>query len=73
MKFSESERIAKGRVRLLRARGSAELGKVASGSYAGPLAEKRKSGTSGKWHRPKPIPWEENSWERRKTRKKSQG
>ena len=26
--------------------------------YAGPLAEKWKSGISGKRHRPKPIPWE---------------
>ena len=34
MKFSGSERRAKGRVRLLRARGSAELRKVASGSAA---------------------------------------
>ena len=25
--------------------------------YADPLAEKRKSGISGKRHRPKPIPW----------------
>ena len=32
MKFSESERRAKERVRLHRARGSAELGEVASGS-----------------------------------------
>ena len=32
MKFSESERRAKGQVRLLRARGSAELSEVASGS-----------------------------------------
>ena len=32
MKFSESERRAKGRVRLLMARGSAELREVASGS-----------------------------------------
>ena len=32
MKFSESERRAKGRVRLHRARGSAELSEVASGS-----------------------------------------
>ena len=30
--------------------------------YAGPLADKRKSGISGKRHRPKPIPWEKNSW-----------
>ena len=32
MKFSESERRAEGRVRFLRARGSAELREVASGS-----------------------------------------
>ena len=32
MKFSEGERRAKGRVRLLRARGTAELREVASGS-----------------------------------------
>ena len=45
------------------ARGSAKLREVASGSgYAGPLAEKRKSEISGKRHRPKPIPWEKNSW-----------
>ena len=25
--------------------------------YAGPLAEKRKGGISGKRYRPKPIPW----------------
>ena len=31
--------------------------------YAGPLAEKRESGILGKRHRPKPIPWEKNSWE----------
>ena len=30
--------------------------------YAEPLAEKWKSGISGKRHRPKPIPWEKNSW-----------
>ena len=30
--------------------------------YAKPLAEKRKSEISGKRHRPKPIPWEKNSW-----------
>ena len=30
--------------------------------YAGPLAEKRKSGISGKRHRPKSSPWERNSW-----------
>ena len=29
--------------------------------YAEPLAEKRKSGISGKRHKLKPIPWE-NSW-----------
>ena len=29
--------------------------------YAGPLAEKQKSGISGKRRRPKPIPWEKNS------------
>ena len=32
MKFSGGERIAKGRARLLRARGSAELGEIASSS-----------------------------------------
>ena len=46
-KFNGKERRAKGRVRLHRVRGS---------------AEKRKSGMSGKRHRPKPIPWEKNSW-----------
>ena len=30
---------------------------------AEPLAERRKSGISGNWHRPKPIPWGRNSWE----------
>ena len=54
MKFSGRERRAKGRVKFLRARGSAELREVAC--YAGPLAEKRKSPISGKRHRPKPIP-----------------
>ena len=34
MKFSESERRAKGRLRLLRPRGSAELRELASGSAA---------------------------------------
>ena len=29
--------------------------------YTEPLAEKGKSGISGKRHRPKPIPWEKNS------------
>ena len=43
--------------------------------YAGPLAEKRKSGILGKRRRPKPIPWENSSWgnwEWKKTRKESQ-
>ena len=31
--------------------------------YAGPLAEKRKSETSGKRNKPKPIPWKKNSLE----------
>ena len=41
--------------------------------YAEPLAEKRKSGISGKRHRLKPIPWK-NNWEswKRKTRKEIQ-
>ena len=30
--------------------------------YAGPLAEKWKSGIAGKRHRPKPIPRKKNSW-----------
>ena len=60
MKFSGRERTAKGRVRLLRARGSAELVEVASGN-TGTLTEKRKSEISGKRHRPKPISWENNS------------
>ena len=63
-KFSGGERKAEGRVRLHRARGSAELKR---GSlwlcYAGPLDEKRKSEISGRQRRPKPIPWEENSLE----------
>ena len=40
------------------------------------LAEKRKSEISGKRHRPKPIPWERNSWgsleRKKKTRNESQ-
>ena len=31
--------------------------------YAGPLAEKQKSEISGNRRRPKPTPWERNSWE----------
>ena len=42
------------------------LGRAQRGSlwlwYAGPLAEKRKSEISGKWHRAKSISWEKNSW-----------
>ena len=42
------------------------LGEAQRGSlwlcYAGPLAKKRKSEISGNPHRPKPIPWEKNSW-----------
>ena len=34
--------------------------------YAGPLAEKRKSGIAGKQHRLKPIPCKKNSWEVRR-------
>ena len=60
-KLSGSEGRAKGRVRLLRARGSADLRELWL-CYAGPLAEKRKSEISGRRHRPKPIPWERNSW-----------
>ena len=46
MKFSGGEGGAKGRVRSLRARGSAELGKVASGSTTqGLLLEDRKVGS----------------------------
>ena len=30
--------------------------------YEESLVEKWKSGISGKQHRPKPIPWEKNSW-----------
>ena len=30
--------------------------------YAGPLAGKQKSGISGNRRRPKPTPWEMNSW-----------
>ena len=41
------------------------IGRAQRGSlwlcYAGPLAEKQKSGISGKWHRAKLISWEENS------------
>ena len=60
MKFSGRE--AEGQVRLLRARGSAELRKATLWlCYAGPLAEKQKSEVSGKRHRPKSTPWEKNS------------
>ena len=42
------------------------LGEAQKGSlwvcYPGPLAEKRKSEISGKWHRTKLIPWEKSSW-----------
>ena len=61
-------------MRVLRARGSVELRKVAFGSATQGLAEKRKSEISGKWHRLKWNPCEKNSWEsqeRRKTRKES--
>ena len=60
MKFSESERRAKGRVRLHRARGLAELREVASGSATQGLWMRTE-----KWDlkqcRPKPIPLEKNS------------
>ena len=45
-------------------------------SYAGPMAGKQTSGISGSWQRPKPTPWERNSWgnkEKRKKRMKSRG
>ena len=46
-------------MRLLRARGSAKLGMIFSGSATqGFLAEKRKSEISANRRRPKPIPWE---------------
>ena len=50
MKFSGREKRAKGRVRLFRTRGSAELRKIDSLwlCYAGPLAEKRKSEIASK-------------------------
>ena len=42
------------------------LSRVQKGSlwlcYAGPLAEKWKSGILGNRRRPKPISWEKNSW-----------
>ena len=57
-KLSGGERRAQRRARLLRAqKGSLWV------CYAGPLAERQKSGVSGKRHRPKLIPWEKNSWE----------
>ena len=66
-KFSGRERRAKGRVRLHGARGSAELREVASGTATQGLwlrngKEKWKSEISGKRRRPKPNPWEKNSW-----------
>ena len=64
-------------MRLVRARGSAELEQVASGSatQAVPLAWGQKNWISGNRRRPKPITWEWNSWgslKRRNMRKKSQ-
>ena len=57
MKFSERERKAEGQVRLHRARGSAELREVVSGSaMQSLLAEKRKSEISGKRHRQSRFP-----------------
>ena len=51
------------------------LGRARKGSlwlcYTGPLAEKRKSGISGKRRRSKPIPWEKNSWEVRRRKRAS--
>ena len=45
-------------VRLLRARGLAELGKVASVSQQRPLARRQKSRFSGNRRKPKPTPWD---------------
>ena len=73
-KFSSGKGAAKQQVRLLRAHGSAELGKVASGSASLDLWL-GKSGISGNRQRPKPTPGERNSWgsyESKTTRKKSQ-
>ena len=61
MKFSEREGIRDSRRRSETPQGM-WLGGSQKGSlwfcYAGPLAEKRKSGISGKRHRPNPIAWE---------------
>ena len=55
------------------------LGRARKGSlwlcYAVSLAGRQKSGISGNRRRPKPTPWERNSWgtqKRRKMRKKSE-
>ena len=48
-------------VKHLYARGTAELGKVASLCYAGPLAGRKKNRISGNRYRPKPIPWGKKS------------
>ena len=49
-------------MRLLRVRGLAEIGKVASGSATqDPWLGNRKVGISGSRRRPKPTSWERNS------------
>ena len=60
---AEGKRGAKGRVRHLRVRDSAELRKIASGSATqGLWLGDKKSGISGNRRRPKLTPWKRNSW-----------